>query len=109
MPHIGEYAAKTNAIWARSRMRPAPALTAGIGLITTIRCERGLLPVVFQHLIAGGGDLGAILLQAGEDGEVALIDHRTAKALHVAGASLLFFRRSAALLLGEGIRRNRYR
>jgi hypothetical protein len=67
------------------------------------------LAVAFQHLIAGHGDLGAILLQAGEDGEVALIDHRAAVALHVTGAGLLFLRRATALLLGKGIRRNRYR
>ena len=45
-----------------------------------------------------------MFLQAGQDGEIALIDHRTAEALHVTGASLLLFRCSAALLLGEGIR-----
>jgi hypothetical protein len=71
--------------------------------------ERGLLPVAFQHLIAGGGYLGAIGLEAGEDGEVALIDHRTAEALHVAGAGLLLLGRATALLLGKGIRRNRCR
>src|SRR4051812_18262964 len=33
-----------------------------------------LLPVVLQHLVAGRRNLGAILLQAGQDGEIALID-----------------------------------
>jgi len=65
--------------------------------------------VILQHLIAGGADLGTVLLQAGQNGEVALIDHRPAVALHVAGTSLLFIGRAAALRLGEGIRRNRGR
>ena len=56
-----------------------------------------LLPVVFQHLIAGLGYLGTILLQARQNGEIALIDHRAAEALHVARASLLLLRRAAAL------------
>jgi len=74
-----------------------------------LRCARGLLPVAFQHLIAGHGYLGAIGLEASEDGEVALIDHRAAVALHVTGAGLLLLGRAAALLLGKGIRRNRRR
>jgi len=68
------------------------------------------LPVVFQHLIATRGQLGTVLLQAGENGEIALIDYGTTVALHVAGAGLLFIGRPAArLLLGDGIRRNRGR
>ena len=104
-PHIGEYAAKTNAIWGHRPMPPRPANDAGNGPCATVnRCGRGLLPVAFQHLVAGRRDLRTILLQAGQDGEIALIDHRAAEALHVTGASLLLLRRSAALLLGEGIR-----
>jgi hypothetical protein len=64
--------------------------------------------VDLQHLIAGGADLGTILLQAGENGEIALVDYGTTVALHVAGTGLLFIGRAAALL-GEGIRRNRGR
>ena len=109
VPHIGEYAAKTNAISAVRAGPRAGSHTPVTRLAATFGCERGLLPVAFQHLIAGGGDLGAILLEAGEDGEVALIDHRAAVALNVAGASGLFLRRATALLLGKGIRRNRYR
>jgi hypothetical protein len=60
-----------------------------------------LLSVVFQDLIAGRGQLGAILLKAGQNGEIALVDHRPAEALDVARASLLLFRRTAALL-GDG-------
>jgi hypothetical protein len=61
----------------------------------------GLLPVVFQHLVAGRGQLGTILLKASQNGEIALIDHVPAEALNIARASLLLFRRPAALL-GDG-------
>jgi hypothetical protein len=67
-----------------------------------------LLAVVLQHLIAGLGQLGAVLLQAGQNGEVALIDDRTAEALNVARTGRLLFRRATALL-GEGGGRKRYR
>ena len=66
-----------------------------------------LLSVVFQHLIAGSGQLGTILLKASQNGEITLIDHRTAKALNVARASRLLLRRAAALLLGDGTGGNR--
>src|SRR5882757_3599018 len=75
--------------------------------LTGVTCR--LLPVVLEHLIAGRGDLGTILLQARQNGEIALVDDRTAETLHVAGTCLLLVRRSAALLLGEVIRRNRDR
>jgi hypothetical protein len=74
-----------------------------------IGCRRFLLIVVFQYLGARGAQFGAILLEASQYREVTLIDHRAAVALHVTGAGLLLLRRAAALLLGEGIRRNRYR
>ena len=61
--------------------------------------ERGLLAVALEDLVAGGADLGTMLLETGQDGEIALVDHRTAELLHVAGAGLLFLRRAA---LGEG-------
>jgi len=70
--------------------------------------SRGLLPVVLQNLVAGGADLGTMFLEAGQDGEIALIDDRTAELLDVTGAGLLLLRRSAALLLlGEGSGRSR--
>jgi hypothetical protein len=103
-PHIGEYAAKTNAIWGDQPVRPAPAVAPDRPGTTVDRCEGGLLAVVFQDLVAGRCDLRAILLQACQDREVALIDHRAAKALHVTRASLLLLGRAAALLLGKGIR-----
>ena len=42
------------------------------------------------------GQLGAVLLKAGQNGEIALIDHRAAEALNVARAGLLLVRRAAA-------------
>jgi hypothetical protein len=66
------------------------------------------LAVALEDLVAGGADLGTMLLQARQDGEIALIEYRTAELLRVAGAGFLFFGRSA-LLLGEGVRRNRDR
>jgi hypothetical protein len=72
--------------------------------------SRGLLPVVLQNLVASGTDLGTMLLETGQDGEITLIDHGTAELLHVTVTGLLLLRRSAArLLLGEGLGRNRYR
>src|SRR4051794_19238282 len=72
--------------------------------------ERGLLPVVLQNLVAGRADLGTMLLEAGQDGEIALVDDRTAELLDITGAGLLLLRRSAAwLLLGEGSGRSRDR
>src|SRR5471032_1533628 len=92
-PHIGEYDTKTNAIC------DFPLIPMASG-----SCEIGpamapLLPVAHQHLIASLGQLGAILLQAGQDDEVALIDHRAAETLNVARTGFLLLRRAAALLL----------
>jgi hypothetical protein len=58
-----------------------------------------LLPVAYQHLIAGLAYPGAILLQTGQNDEVALIDHGAAETLNVTIAGLLLLRRAAALLL----------
>src|SRR5882724_7505461 len=71
--------------------------------------ERALLPVVLEHRIADGGQLGPIFLKTGQNDEVALVDHGATEALNVSRASLLLFRRAAALmlLLGEGSGRNR--
>jgi hypothetical protein len=69
--------------------------------------ERGLLPVASQHLIAGSADLGTILLKAGQNAEIALINHCTTVALNIAGAGLLLFRRAA--VLGDGAGGNGYR
>ena len=62
-----------------------------------------------QHLVAGGADLAAVLLQAGENGEIALIDDGAAVTLHVTRAGLLLIGRTAPLLLGEGAGRERDR
>jgi hypothetical protein len=66
-----------------------------------------LLAVVLEHLGAGLRKLLPILLQAGEDGEVALIDHGATMPLHVTGASLLLVR--VAPMLREGRRGERER
>src|ERR1700759_2022063 len=66
--------------------------------------RKGLLPVVFQHLIARLAYFRTIVLQTGQDGEIALIDHRAAEALHVARAGLLLLRRTTARLLALGHR-----
>jgi hypothetical protein len=66
-----------------------------------------LLAVVFQHLIAGQGQPGTVFLKTRQNGEIALIDHRTAEALNVARAGLLLLRRAAALRLGDGTGGNR--
>jgi len=58
--------------------------------------------VILQHLIAGGADLGTVLLQTRQNDEIALVDHRTAEALHVARTSPLLFRRAAHALSGGG-------
>jgi hypothetical protein len=68
----------------------------------------GLLTVVRQHLAAGFGQLGTILLQASQDGEVTLVHYGTAEAGDVARAGLLLVRR-AATLLRDSAGRNRYR
>jgi hypothetical protein len=94
-PHIGEYDAKTNAI---CDVRPIPAASA-LGRKMAWDARGALLSVVLQHLIAGLRYLGTILLQASQNGEIALIHDRAAVALNVACASRLFLRRAAALLL----------
>src|ERR1700736_1200289 len=66
---------------------------------------RSLLSVGLQHRIACGRNLGTILLQARQNGEVTLINDRAAEALHVARTGLLLLRRALALRgdwLGEG-------
>jgi hypothetical protein len=105
-PHIGEYVAKTNAICDFS---PGPRRSnqASNGpAAATNGCR--LLAVVFQHLIAGLGQLGTILLQASQNGEITLIHQLAAEALDVACAGLLLLRRAAALL-GDGTGGNRDR
>jgi hypothetical protein len=58
----------------------------------------GLLAVVLQYQIARLADLGAILLQAGQNGEIALIDNLAAIAFDIARTGRLFLRGAAALL-----------
>src|SRR4051812_15165425 len=55
---------------------------------------RVLLSVVGQHLTAAGGEFGAVLLQARQNGEIALIHQGAAKTLDVPRAGLLLLRRT---------------
>ena len=69
------------------------------GLSTRLKdVSRALLAVVLENLVAGRADLRPVFLEARQDGEVALVDDRTAVFLDVAGAGLLLVRRSAPLL-----------
>jgi hypothetical protein len=77
------------------RFRPRPNQADNRPAAPIIGCEAVLLPVVSQHLIAGSADLGAILLKAGENTEVALTYHCTAMALHVTRTGLLLVGRAA--------------
>ena len=58
----------------------------------------GLLAVVLQYQIARLADLRAILLQAGQNGEIALIDDLAAVAFDIARTGRLFLRGAATLL-----------
>src|SRR5215475_9698646 len=60
-----------------------------------------LLPVDLQNLVATSADLGAMFLQAGQNGEITLIDDLTTVTLDVARTGFLFLRCALALLLGE--------
>jgi len=53
-----------------------------------------LLPVVFQHLGASRRQMRAVLLQARENHEIALVDELAAVTLDVAVAGRLFLRRA---------------
>src|ERR1700749_577931 len=78
-----------------SAMARRPGPKPGIKPVTA---RRGLLVVVLEHLIVGLGNLRAILLQARQDGEVALIDHLAAKVLNIARTRGLLLRGAAAPL-----------
>ena len=75
---------------AHARIKPITGLQRRLSDASAV-----LLPVVSEHLIAGSADLGAMLLKAAENTEVALIYHCTAMALHIAGTGLLLVRRAA--------------
>src|SRR4051794_11251987 len=84
-PHIGEYAGKTNAFAGCKGCNPPSIEGAGRKASGgRFARKRRLLAVVLQHLVAGCRDLGAVLLQAGEDREVTLVDDGAAVALDVA-------------------------
>jgi hypothetical protein len=90
------------------RLHPVSPLSALREAIVQLQGREILLPVTCQDLVAGRGQLRAILLKARQDDEIALINQRTAKALDVARASLLLVRRAAALLR-DSAGRNGYR
>jgi hypothetical protein len=106
-PHIGEYGTKTNAICDLSQI-PASVRDEAI-TASPRRCRKQevLLPVSFQHPVAGCGNLGTILLEAGQNYEIALVYDWTAETLNIARAGFLLFR--CATLLGDGCGRNRQR
>jgi hypothetical protein len=62
----------------------------------------GLLPVVFQYLIAGSRNFGAILLEAAQDGEISLTDNRPTEALYVVFTRFLLGRSTTHLGVGDG-------
>src|SRR5258707_6396640 len=62
-----------------------------------------LLPVADQHVAARGRKLWTIFLEAGQNGEVALVHQLAAETLHVAGACLLLLLRAA---MSQGASRN---
>jgi len=98
-PHIGEYDTKTNANGDLSQI----SITFEIGRkIGRSRLQPPLLPVIHQNLIAGRGELGAVLLQAGQNGQVTLVHDGSTIFLNIVGAGLLFLRRAASLLLWLG-------
>jgi hypothetical protein len=107
-PHIGEYTTKTNAIRTPKQGEAAPGEQGRPDFESS--ALRVLLAVVDQNLVAGLGQLGAVLLQAVQDNEVGLSHHRTAELLHVVSAGLLLLRRPAVLLLlGNGCAGDRKR
>src|SRR5882757_8182796 len=57
--------------------------------------DRPLLPVADQHLAARGRKFRAILLEASQNGKIALIHQVAAETLHVARASFLLLIRAA--------------
>ena len=58
--------------------------------------------MIGQHLVAGLADAGAVLLQTGEHGGIAVIHHRAAMTRDVARASIVLVSRCAEA--GEAIK-----
>jgi len=57
--------------------------------------------VDLQNLVATAAEFGAMFLQAGQNGEITLIDDLTTVTLDVARTGFLFLSCALALLLGE--------
>ena len=66
--------------------------------------DRSLLPVADQHGAARGRELWTVFLEAGQNGEIALVQQLAAETLHIGCASFLFLV-CAAMRKGAG--RNR--
>src|SRR5215472_7904705 len=81
---------------------PRPGSAQATQRQSLMRSMPRLLPVGLQHLVAGRADFGAIFLQAGQNGEIALVDDRAAMLLHVTRAGLLLFGRSASPVVRVG-------
>jgi hypothetical protein len=62
-----------------------------------------LLAVLLEHLVTGYAQFGTMLLKAGQNGEIALIDHGTAVALDIARTGRLLLSGAAALRLWLGL------
>jgi hypothetical protein len=104
-PHIGEYAGKTNAFAGCKSCNPRVSMGAGWRVSAGLFARKSrLLAVVLQHLVAGRRDLRAVLLQAGENREITLIDDRATVALDVTVAGGLFLRRATARRLRRLLR-----
>jgi hypothetical protein len=72
-------------------------------MLAARRLKTGLLAVADQNGVTGLGDFRAVLLQAGQNDEIALIHDLATELLHVARTGSLFLRGAAALgLLREG-------
>jgi hypothetical protein len=103
-PHIGEYDAKTNAICGLSQILAACELGRERAQKAITECERALLPVALEHLIACRGQLGPVFLKTGQNDEIALVHQGATETLNIARTSLLLLGRAAALwllLLGD--------
>src|SRR6185437_7383168 len=59
------------------------------------------LPVIFKHPSAGHREFGAMFLQTGQNGEIALIEHVAAIALCVTRTCLLFVYRATPGIIGH--------
>jgi hypothetical protein len=86
-------------LWTLIRLRSLIGARRAAAPIGPVRLE---LAVALQDLGASGSKLFAVLFQARQDVEIALIDHGATVPLHVTGTSLLLVRRAAVLRKRSG-------